>query len=96
MKYRVIGSNRDTGARQILEFEAESKAAAERKAMQSGMTVNRIEDITDGAPAHAIEVGSTTRRATGMHPVVKLVIVLAVLAAAYYFVWPQVRTVFGR
>jgi hypothetical protein len=32
MKFQVIGQNRDTGARMTLEFQAESKAAAERKA----------------------------------------------------------------
>ena len=55
MKFKVIGSSRETGARMTLEFEAESKAAAERKATQSGMSVNRVEDITDGYPAHATE-----------------------------------------
>ena len=96
MKYRVIGANRDTGARQILEFEADSKAAAERKAMQSGMTVTRVEDITNGLPAHAIETGTAARRATGMHPVVRLVLLLIVLALLYYFAWPYVRAMIGR
>ena len=48
MKFKVIGSNRDTGARMVLEFEAESKAAAERKATQSGMNVNSVQDISGG------------------------------------------------
>lgn len=91
MKYRVIGANKETGARQVLEFEAESKAAAERKALQSGMSVSRVEDITDGYPAHAIETGSTRRKASGMHPVLKLVIFLIILAAAFYFGWPYLR-----
>ena len=34
-----------------LEFEAESKAAAERKATQAGMSVHRVEDVTSGYPA---------------------------------------------
>src|SRR3954451_8587291 len=50
MLYRVTGSNRDTGARMILELHAESKAAAERKALQQGMNVNHVLDITDGDP----------------------------------------------
>ena len=93
MRYRVIGANRDTGARQTLEVEAESKAAAERKAMQSGMTVNRVEDITDG---HASQVGSTNRRANGLHPVLKLILLVAILAAACYLVWPYVRGAIQR
>jgi hypothetical protein len=84
MKYRVIGASRDTGARQILELAAESKAAAERKAMQSGMTVTRVEDITDGAAAHAYQTGSATRNVTVIHPVLKLIILIAVALAGYY------------
>jgi hypothetical protein len=53
MKFLVIGQNRDTGARMSLEFEAESKAAAERKATQQGMSVHRVQDITDGYPPQA-------------------------------------------
>jgi hypothetical protein len=90
MKYRVIGANRDTGARQILEFDAESKAAAERKAIQSGMTVNRVEDITDGPAAHAYETGSAKRRVTGIHPVLKLIILVVIVAAGYY-IYRQMR-----
>ena len=55
MKFKVIGSSREKAARMTLEFEAESKAAAERKATQSGMSVNRVEDITDGYVSHAME-----------------------------------------
>lgn len=96
MKYRVIGANRDTGARQVQEFESESKAAAERKALQSGMTVNRVEDITDGYATHAIETGSTKRKATGIHPLVKLVVLIIILAAAWHFGWPYVRGMLNR
>ncbi len=96
MRYRVIGANKDTGARQVQEFEAESKAAAERKALQSGMTVSRVEDITDGYATHAIETGSTNRRAHGMHPVVKLLIILVILGAAVYFAWPYLRGLINR
>ena len=34
-----------------LEFEAENRAAAERKAIQSGMLVNHIQDITESEDA---------------------------------------------
>jgi hypothetical protein len=53
MKYHVVGQNRDTGARMSLEFEAESKSAAERKATQQGMSVHHVEDVTDGYPGHS-------------------------------------------
>ena len=92
MKYKVAGSNRDTGARMVLEFEAESKGAAERKAAQSGMSVNRVEDITEGDLGHTgVVSGTSRRRAIGMHPILKLIILLAILAAMWFFVWPMVR-----
>lgn len=91
MKYRVIGSSKESGARQVLEFQAESKAAAERRALQSGMTVTRVEDITDGLPAHAIETGSARRKRHGMHPVLKLILFLVVVGAALYFASPYLR-----
>ncbi|MGB7157524.1 MAG: hypothetical protein WBD40_05625 [Tepidisphaeraceae bacterium] len=92
MKFKVTGANRDTGARMVLEFEAESKAAAERKAHQSGMSVNRVEDVSDGHVAHAMETGGSGRKVSGMHPFLKLIILVAILAALWYFVWPLVRT----
>ncbi len=86
MKFKVIGQNRDTGARQVLEFEAESKAAAERKALQAGMTVNRVEDITDGEVSHTGVTPGGRRGSSGGGMFRKLVI-LAVVAAAMYFLW---------
>ena len=52
MRYNVVGQNRDTGARMTLEFEAESKAAAERKAAQAGMSVHHVTDVTNGHAEH--------------------------------------------
>ena len=97
MKYKVTGVNRETGARMTLEFEAESKAAAERKATRAGMSVHRVEDITDGHVAHALEPNpNRRRRAAGVPPIVKLIVLLAILACAYYFIWPSVRTMLRR
>ena len=97
MKYKVTGANRETGARMTLEFEAESKAAAERKAAQAGMSVNRVEDVTDGHVGHALEPNTNRRRYTGgVHPLVKLVVLVLILAAAYYFLWPTVRSMLRR
>jgi hypothetical protein len=94
MKFKAIGSNRDTGARMMLEFEAESKAAAERKATQSGMNVNSVQDISDGEVEHAgaVEGGASKRKVTGMHPVMKLIILVAIVAVAWFVVWPMVKT----
>ena len=62
MRFKVSGANKETGARMVLEFEAESKGAAERKAMQQGMSVNRVEDISEGHVGHASDESGTARR----------------------------------
>jgi len=94
MKFRVIGANKDTGARMVLEFEAESKGAAERKALQQGMSVNRVEDISEGSVGHASDPSETARRArTGMHPIVKTIIFVVILVVAWY-VWSHRGTLF--
>jgi hypothetical protein len=89
MKFKVIGSSRETGARMTLEFEAESKAAAERKATHSGMSVNRVEDVSDGYVAHAMEARATTRRGGGGK--LKFLIFLIIVAASAWYFWPHLR-----
>lgn len=96
MKYRVIGSNKDTGARMILEMEADSKAAAERKAIQAGMYVTRVED----AALVREDMGSTRpvvsrRRSGGMSWLVEI-IVIAVIAGLVYHYWPQIMALIGK
>jgi hypothetical protein len=86
MKFQVIGQNRDTGARMTLEFEAESKAAAERKATTQGMSVNRVVDITDGHPPTSY-TRPAMRRSGGN---LKLILILIIVAAAVYYFWPTI------
>ena len=100
MRYNVVGQNRDTGARMTLEFEAESKAAAERKATQAGMSVHHVTDVTDGHtggghvpgtnPAYR---GPVKTRGGGL---LKLVVLVVILAAAAYFFWPAIRGMMSR
>jgi hypothetical protein len=87
MKYQVIGQNRDTGARMTLEFEAESKAAAERKATTQGMSVHRVVDITDGHPPTSYERPTPARR-SGIS--LKLILILIILAAVIWYFWPAI------
>ncbi len=95
MKFRVIGSNRETGARTSMEFEAESKAAAERKALGAGMTVTRVEDISDGgAPKHAIVPGGS-RKPAGGSGLFKLIVVLAI-AALFYVYRAKLKAMIGH
>ncbi|HEX4054059.1 MAG TPA: hypothetical protein VHX86_07315 [Tepidisphaeraceae bacterium] len=87
MKFQILGQNRDTGARMTLEFQAESKAAAERKATGQGMSVHRVIDITDGYPplAHAPNprAGNAHRSRGGKIKAILLLLIL--LAVAWYF-----------
>jgi len=86
MKFKVTGQNKDTGARQVLEFEAESKGAAERKALQAGMTVNRVEDISNGEIGHVgVTPGGTMRTRNG--GMFKKLVILAVVVIAAYLLW---------
>jgi hypothetical protein len=87
MKFQVIGQNRQTGARMMLEFEAESKAAAERKATGQGMSVHRVIDVTDGYPplSHEPNPRAGSVRRSG-RPKFKAVLILVILLlAAWYF-----------
>jgi glycine cleavage system H lipoate-binding protein len=80
MKFRVIGSSKETGARMTLEFEALSKAAAERKAQQAGMAVNRVEIFREPED----QPSATDARPRGSGWFVKIVVLLAIAAAAYF------------
>lgn len=96
MKYRVIGSNKDTGARMVLEMEADSKAAAERRALQTGMYVTRVEDAAlvheDVASTRPV---SRRRSGGGMGWMMQIIVLAAIAAAAYYF-WPQIMQLIGK
>jgi len=98
MRFRVIGQNKTTGARQVLEFEAESKGAAERKATTQGMTINRVEDISDGGgPNTGVDYeGGQNKRVKGMHPILKTIIFIAIVVLAYLFVWPMVKGMLNK
>ena len=105
MRYVVVGQNRDTGARMSLEFEAESKGAAERKATQAGMSVRHITEATVAPPVAAGESpGSTARPAQGgpahgdFRPIrqssgglIKLLVLVAIIAVAVWFFWGRIR-----
>jgi hypothetical protein len=80
MKFRVIGSSKETGARMTLEFEAQSKAAAERKAQQAGMAVNRVENLS---VLDAETFVPTVRSGVGGR-LIKIIVLIGLVAAAYF------------
>ncbi|CAN5640367.1 hypothetical protein BH09PLA1_BH09PLA1_08960 [soil metagenome] len=92
MKYRVSGTNRETGARMILEFEASNRAMAERKATHSGMgEVLHCEEVAD---PNSLQVERPTRRGefdppgrSGKH--IGLIIIIAVLAFVGWVMWKR-------
>ena len=97
MRYKVVGQNRDSGARMTLEFEAQSKGAAERKAAQAGMTVHHVADVTSGHEEHAGPAeGYRGPVRSGGGGLFRLVLLAIVLAAVVWFLWPQIRGVIGQ
>jgi hypothetical protein len=81
MKFRVVGSSKETGARMTLEFEALSKAQAERKAQQAGMAVNRVEIFSDIGEDEA----GVDRRGVGKGRLIGIVLVLVIAGAVYFW-----------
>lgn len=97
MKYVVVGQNRESGARMSLEFEAESKAAAERKAAKSGMSVHHVTDVTDGHPATADAPRAVRRvRRSSGGGLLGFLVLFLILAAVAWFFWPRIQEMLGR
>ena len=103
MKYVVVGQNRDTGARMSMEFEAESKGAAERKATQAGMSVRHVNEVADlggsagAGPGAAPDAASPARdyrpvRRSGGGGLIRLVLFVLIVAALVWFFWNRIRT----
>ena len=92
MKFQVIGASRDTGARMTLEFEAESKAAAERKAAQQGMEVRSVREV--GGSVAVAEPAKTKGRGSG--GLIGLVLLIAIVAVAAYLFWPRLAAMLGK
>ncbi len=98
MQFKVTGTSKSTGARMVLEFEAESKAQAERKAMQQGMNVTRAENVSDGEPDKSYPTGADKRIAKGgslMGKLVALLILIGIIYAACHF-WPQIQALVSK
>ena len=110
MKYVVVGQNRDTGARMSLEFEAESKGAAERKAGQAGMSVRHVTEVTDpvagsAADGPALQAQPAASPAREYRPVrasrgggglIRLLLLVVIVAALAWYFWPQIRSFLPR
>src|SRR5262245_37389290 len=101
MKYRVTGSNRDTGARMVLEFEAESRAAAERKAIQSGMNVNHVQSVTDSEDSPVESRPRSSQRGeptagSGPSKLLAMLVFLIVAAGLVWLFYPKIRALIGQ
>lgn len=94
MKFRVTGQNRETGARQTLEFEADSKGAAERKADKAGMSVNHAELVTEGYEPPA-ETSSSRSSGGGMGKAIGWIIVIAAVGLIVMN-WARIKGMMGK
>ena len=93
MRFLVTGQRVETGRRESLTVEAESKAAAERKGRELGLEVRSVRDVSDGMPL-TTPVDYGARRGGGgglMRTVVVLLILLAAAWAAWTFAVPRFR-----
>ena len=86
-----------------LEFQAESKAAAERKALQSGMNVNHVQDITDledeleDTPAARSRAAHRGESTGGMGAkLLATLIFLIVAAGLVWFFWGRIKPLIGK
>jgi hypothetical protein len=89
MKYKVNGTNRETGARMILEFEAPNRAMAERKATHAGMgEVLHCQEVADPnslrveSHSHRGEFEPPRRRGTLVAALIGVILILAIIGFA--------------
>ena len=92
MKFRVTGENLSTSGRMTMEIDAGSKAEAERKAFAAGMKVHHATAMTQ---VDISEANRSRRKATGVHPLIKLLVVVVIIGAMY-FAWPTIQDMLGR
>ncbi len=83
MKFQIIGEDRDSGGRTTFTVEAESKAAAERKARDRNVNVRSVRDISDGVATTALNYGRP-RKSGGLGKLVAVVVLLALFGVAWY------------
>ena len=94
MKFKATGQNNETGARMVLEIDAESKGAAERKATQAGMYVTKIESA-GGEGVDYETMSSSARPGMGRKLLIRLILLVIVLAALW-FLWPRFRALIDQ
>lgn len=94
MRFHVTGTNHSSGARMSLDLQAESKAAAQRKANNAGMDVQHIQPIDDysagSANGHSSHRGEDFDSGGGLW--IKLAVIVAIMGVAGYFAWPMIRS----
>jgi hypothetical protein len=85
MRFKVVGSSRQTGGRMELEIDAASKGAAEQEATRRGMDVRHATPLPD-ADGHNTAPRARSASGGGFR---RLIVVLLVLlaAAAGAYVW---------
>jgi hypothetical protein len=100
MKFRVLGHRKSDAHRITLEFEAESKAAAERNARKQGLEVIRVElaptDADPASPAPARPAAGRVRTqppaptphaGSGVTRLLVWLLILVAAAGAVYCFW---------
>ena len=90
MRYKVSGTNRQNGARMILELEASNRAMTERKATTSGMgEVLHCEEVAD---PNSLQVERKSHRGEHEPPkragkIIGLIVVIIVMTVVGWMMW---------
>jgi hypothetical protein len=97
MKFKVSGASKDTGARMTIELDADSKGAAEKKAVAQGIVVNHCVAVGD-APIGAgpMRNRGDSKGSSAIGTLVKLLALVIIVATIAYLAWPSVRGMIGR
>jgi hypothetical protein len=96
MKFRIVGTNLKTGARVVMDVDAQNRAAAERAATQAGTEVLHVEQVRDPTAEDLLRPDRRGEHRGEHHPKSRiglwvLLILLGVAIAAGIWLWPRLR-----
>lgn len=94
MKYRVLAHSKDTGQKITLEFDAQSKADAERRAKPHNVNIIRVEPAESAT--NRDEKQWTTLEPHRSFKFPWAIFLLIVAGATIYYFWPTIHAMFAN
>jgi hypothetical protein len=91
MRFKVVGANRQTGARVTMELDGNNRAAAERQANQLGVDVLHVEQLLEGDERpHGSKHRGEFEPESHLARNILLVVLLAVIVLLVVY-WDKIR-----